>query len=62
MTQHELSRAKNPDLRTSLPAIRRAAELARKTAIQTGTEIVVVRNGELVRVSAEQLRKTMPPA
>jgi hypothetical protein len=61
MTQHELSKAKNPDLRTSLLALRRAAELAQTTAIQTGTEIVVVRNGQLVRVSAEQLRKIMPP-
>ncbi len=62
MTQHELSKAKNPDLRASLAAMQRAAELARKTAIQTGTEIVVVRNGQLVRITAEQLRNTVSSA
>jgi hypothetical protein len=48
MTQQDLSKARNPDLR--------AAQLARKTAIQTNTEIVIVQNGKLVRISAEQLR------
>ena len=37
--------------------MRRAAELARATAIQTDTEIVIVREGKPVRVSAAQLRK-----
>jgi len=37
-------------------AVLRAAQLARKTAIQTNTEIVIVQNGKLVRISAEQLR------
>jgi hypothetical protein len=62
MTLHELSRAKNPDLRISLLALQRAAELARKTAIQTDTEIVVVRDGKLVRITAEQLRNIQSPA
>lgn len=57
MTQQELSNAKNPDLRASMMAMRRAAELARKTAIQTETEIVVVHDGKLVRISAQQLRE-----
>lgn len=35
----------------------RAAELARQTAIQTDTAIVVVRNGKPVRITAEELRK-----
>ncbi len=56
MTQQDLSKARNPDLRASLAAMQRAAELARKTAIQTNTEIVVVQNGKLVRISAAQLR------
>jgi hypothetical protein len=56
MTQQELSKARNPDLRASLAAMRRAAELARQTAIQTDTEIVAVRDGKLVRIPAEQLR------
>ena len=57
MTQQELSRAKNPDLRASLTAIRRAAEMARSTAIQTNTEIVIVKDGKLVRITAAELRK-----
>ena len=57
MTQQELSQAKNPDLRASLAAMRRAAEMARNTAIQTNTEIVIVKDGKPVRIPAEELRK-----
>ena len=38
-----------------MQALRRAAELARKTAIQTGTHLVIVENGELRRISAQEL-------
>ena len=57
MTQQELSKAKSPDQRASLAAMRRAAEMARSIAIQTNTEIVIVKDGKLVRISAEELRK-----
>ena len=57
MTQQELSKAKNPDLRASLAAMRRAAEMARSTAIQTNTEIVIVKDGKPVRITAEELRQ-----
>jgi hypothetical protein len=57
MTQQELSKAKNPDLRASLAAMRRAAEMARKIAIQTDTEIVLVKDGKPVRIPAEELRR-----
>jgi len=56
MKQQDLSKAKNPDLRASLAAMQRAAELARRTALQTDTAIVVVQNGKLIRIPAEQLR------
>jgi hypothetical protein len=59
MTQQELSKAKNPDLRASLAAMQRAAELARQTAMQTNTAIVVVMDGKPVRIPAEQLREAM---
>ena len=62
MTQQELSKARNPDLRASLAAMRRAAELARQTAMQTNTAIVVVLDGKLVRIPAEQLRQSKRPA
>lgn len=57
MKPQELSKARNPDLRASLTAMLRAAELARQTALQTGTAIVVVRDGKPVRITAEELRK-----
>lgn len=57
MTQADLSLAKNPKLRGSLVAIRRAADMARETAIQTGTGIVVVQGGKRVHITDAQLRK-----
>ncbi len=57
MTQQDLSKAKNPDLRASLAAMRRAADMARSIAIQTNTEIIIVKDGKPVRVTAEELRE-----
>jgi hypothetical protein len=57
MTQQDLSQARNPDLRASMAAMRRAAHLARETAMQTDTEIIVVRDGKPVRIPAKQLRE-----
>jgi hypothetical protein len=57
VTQQDLSKAKNPDLRASLAAMRRAADMARSTAIQTNTDIVIVKDGKPVRVTAEELRE-----
>ena len=50
MKQEDLPKARHADMRGSLAAMRRAAELARQTAIQTDTAIVLVRDGKLVRV------------
>lgn len=57
MNPHDIAKAQDPDLRASLTAMRRAARLARKTAIQTGTSIVIVQDGQLLRVSADELRQ-----
>lgn len=57
MTVKALDQCKNPDLLASLAAIQRAAELARQVAIQTNTGIVVTRNGQIVRISASELRQ-----
>lgn len=57
MTQTDFSAAKNPKLRGSLAAIRRAAEMARRTAIETETGIVVVERGRRIHISAEELRQ-----
>lgn len=56
MTPQDLSKASNPDLRASLAAMQRAAEQARKTAVQTDTAIVIVKDGKLLRIPAAQLR------
>ena len=61
MSQRDLSEAKNPDLRASLAAMLRAAESARQTALQTGTAIVVVRDGKPGRITADELRKEQRP-
>jgi hypothetical protein len=56
MSRADISQAKNPDLRGSMAAMRRAAALARKTAIQTDTAIVRVHDGKVVRIPAAELR------
>ncbi len=57
MKASELQYAKNPDLIASVVAIKRAAQLARQTAIQTNTAIVVIKDGVLRRISAEELKQ-----
>ncbi len=57
MTERDLSKASNPDLRASFAALRRAAKMARETALQTNTGIVIVRDGKPVRISAAELRE-----
>lgn len=61
-TQDNIANAQDPDLLTSLAAMRRAARLARETAIQTDTGIVIVRDGKLVHVPAQALRETVANA
>lgn len=55
MSKRDIATARNPDLRASPAAMRRAAQMARKTAIQTGTELIVVRDGQIVAISGEAL-------
>lgn len=57
MTQHELGKAKDQDLVGSMVAMKRAAAMARRIAVQTDTAIVVVQDGKLVRITADELRK-----
>jgi imidazolonepropionase-like amidohydrolase len=57
MAFHDLSQARTPEMRASLTALRRAAALARKTAIQTDTAIVLVRDGKVVRITASELQE-----
>ncbi len=57
MKTKDISEAKDPDLRASMAALQRASLQARKTAIQTGTHLVIVKDGQLLRISAEELSK-----
>ena len=57
MNANDISNAKDPDLRASLGALRRAAQQARKTAIQTETDPVIVKDGRMQRISPEELRR-----
>lgn len=57
MNVKDISNAKNSDLRASHDALRRAAELARQTAIQTDTDLIIVKDGKTVRVPAAELRE-----
>ncbi len=57
MNANDISNAKDPDLRASLGALRRAAQQARKTAIQTETNLVIVEDGRMQRISADELRQ-----
>ncbi len=61
MNVKDISNAKDPDLRASLDALRRAAQQARKTAIQTETNLVIVKDGQLKRISADELRRQADP-
>jgi len=53
----DISNAKDPDVQASLGALRRAAQQARKTAMLTETNLVIVKDGQLLRISADELRQ-----
>ncbi|MDD5332321.1 MAG: hypothetical protein PHS32_01130 [Rhodoferax sp.] len=42
------------DIEGSLKALRRAAVRARQLALQTGTDLIVMRSGQVVRASPQQ--------
>ena len=57
MSTHDISTAKDPGLRASMVAMQRAAALARQTAIQTETHVVIMEDEKIVRISADELRQ-----
>ena len=57
MSKPDIADAKYEDQRASFAALRRAAAMARTTAIQTGTGIVISRDGKPVFISAAELWK-----
>ena len=50
----------DPYLRGSLDALRRAAQRAWELARQTGTDVIVMRNGRIVRVNARDKKDHQP--
>ncbi len=61
MKTKDISEAKDPDVRASMAALQRASLQARKTAIQTGTHLIIVKDGQLLRISAEELSQQTEP-
>ena len=55
-----LSEAKDPDLRHAMAAMLRAAQAARKIAIQTNTALIVVRNGQRLALTGQALLQDEP--
>ena len=55
MSTRPLEMSDDPDLRLSLPAMRRAAHRAREIARQTNTFVIVGELGRVLRMSAEDL-------
>ncbi len=57
MKLKDIAQAKDPDLRASLTALKRASARARQEAIQTDTDFVIVEEGKLVVIEAKTLRE-----
>ena len=50
----------DPAIRGALAALERAAEEARRIAIQTGTELIIMRDGQICSLPPEEIAK-LPP-
>jgi hypothetical protein len=57
MKTNDITKATDPTMRGALNALLRAAAAARKIAIQTDTNLVIVKDGQLRRLSADELRQ-----
>jgi hypothetical protein len=55
MNVNDLAKAKDPDVRAALGALRRAAQSARKTVMQTNTHLVIMKDGRLRRIAASEI-------
>ena len=56
MSTPDIAEAKDEVLRASFAALQRASLLARKTAILTGTDLVLFKDGRLLRIPPHELR------
>lgn len=55
MNVKPIKSARDADLRATEAAMRRAAQRAREVALQTGTRLVVVRQGKVEHIAPESL-------
>ena len=53
----DLQEASDPDIRGSVAVMNRAAQSAREIAIQTNTDLIIMKNDNIVRISPEELRQ-----
>lgn len=60
MNGKPIHQAKNADLRGSWPALLRAAQRARELAAQTGTELIVMRDGVMQRIRPQRTEDVAP--
>lgn len=61
MNNRPIDKARDPDLRLSYAALRRAAQRAREVARQTGTAIVVCRRGVIEHLEPEPASTVQEP-
>jgi hypothetical protein len=57
MIKKEKNSLSDPEIRDAINAMQRAAQLARETAIQTDTAIIILQDGKRIRLTADELRK-----
>ena len=56
MNKKPIEQARDPDLRSSLAALQRAAMRAREIAQKTGTTIVISRNGVIEHLQPQSMQ------
>ncbi|MGH8534645.1 MAG: hypothetical protein ACREV1_18505 [Gammaproteobacteria bacterium] len=62
MNPKSIEQARDPDLRKSLVALKRAAKRAREAALRTKTRLVIARDGKWVRVSPPRSSHNSEPS
>ncbi len=57
MKADEIDKARNPLLKLVLPALQRAAQNARQQALLHDTRLILWRENQVVRLSADEIRE-----
>jgi hypothetical protein len=56
MIRKSIGSSKDPDIRSSLPALRRAARRALQIGLETGTPVWVIKEGRMVDLTRSKRR------